>query len=198
MQIFGNHIIPLRFKCASLFLSDSRCEQRLKFAWEGGGGTRSASWKACLRIFRDQTPLEFLARPPVELRSAFSLHLARSAKKLVGRNSHWLIRLGRSFSRGRGSFARPRAKLVLPRFSYRRFASFARRSASRFYSHCTSVTASYSHRNFGIILSYLVEKTWRNIVEFYCEKKTETRSTKACSLHNVFLLATLARQLANS
>lgn len=108
---------------------------KVRLAWRG---TRGASWKACLRIFRDQTPLEFLARPPVELRSAFSLHLARSAKKLVGRNSHWLIRLGRSFSRGRGSFARPKAELVLPRFSCRRCASFVRRSTSCFYSPCTS------------------------------------------------------------
>lgn len=174
MQIFGNHIIPLRFKCASLFLSDSRCEQRLKFASEG---TRGASWKACLRIFRYQTPLEFLARLPVELRSAFSLHLARSAKKLVGRNSHWLIRLGRSFGRRRDSFAR-RGQSCFCR-DFHTAASRHSLAVLRlvFIVRCTPGLPAI-HRNFGIILSYIVKKTWRNIIEFYCEKKTETRLTK--------------------
>lgn len=131
MQIFGNHIIAFRF--VSLCFSTFMMWATLKVHLGGEGGTQGASWKACLRIFRDQTPLKFLARPPVELRSAFSLHLAHSAKKLVGRNSHWLIRLGRSFGRRRGSFARPRTELVLPRFSYRRCASFVRRFTSRFY-----------------------------------------------------------------
>lgn len=172
MQIFGNHII--RFKCASLFLSDSRCEQRLKFA---SGGTRGASWKACLRIFRYQTPLEFLARPPVELRSAFSLHLARSAKKLVGRNSHWLIRLGRSFGRRRDSFAR-RGQSCFCR-DFHTAASRHSLAVLRLVFIVVALRGCQLFRNFGIILSYIAKKTWRNIIEFYCEKKTETRSTKA-------------------
>lgn len=118
------------------------------------GNTRGASRKACLRIFRDQPPLEFLARSPVELRSAFSLHLARSAKKLVGRNSHWLIRLGRSFGRGRRGSTEGRAGFAVIFIPSRLFAVLrlvfmvtARRCCQLF-----------APENFGTILLYFVKK----------------------------------------
>lgn len=84
----------------------------------------------------------------------------------VSRPEFTLTHSIRSFVRSARRFVRPKAELVLPRFSCRRRrrASFVRRSASPFYSRCTPGPANYSHWNFGVILSYLIKKIRRRIV----------------------------------
>lgn len=68
-------------------------------------GKRVSSRKACLRIFHDQPPLEFPAQPPVEFRSAFSLHLCAQCQE-VSRPEFTLTHSIRSFVRAGKKFVR--------------------------------------------------------------------------------------------